>query len=135
MPRVSPDEFNLVSRGSFHRLGSRFGLARATLQARLLKIVLLILVTWVPMFVLSLAEGHASGTRVAVPLLSDPAIYSRLLFVVPLLVIAEVLVGTGLFVQVRHFLISGIVAPSALEDFESARARVMRGAIPWSRKR
>ena len=60
------------------------------------------------------------------PLLSDPVIYSRFLFVVPLLAIADVMVEAGLFVQARHFVESGIVTQRARAGFEAAKVEVIR---------
>src|SRR5262249_47381555 len=93
---------------------------------RLLKIFLLVLLTWVPLLVLSLLRGHAYGHRVAVPLLHDPVIYSRFLFVVPLLELAQYLVEASLNVQMNHFLQSGLVPEGDRPSLESARNEVIR---------
>ncbi|MGC8640292.1 MAG: hypothetical protein ACP5XB_10500 [Isosphaeraceae bacterium] len=123
---VERDEFNLVGRGVLHGVARRIGLARPSAQTRFVKSVLLVLVTWAPLALLSLAAGHAHGKRVSVTLFSDPVIYSRFLFVVPLLAIADVLVEAGLFVQVRHFVESGIVTQRARAGFEEAKVEAVR---------
>jgi hypothetical protein len=89
-----------------------------------LKIAVLIAVTWVPLLLLSLAAGYAFGDRVKVPLLRDPIVYSRFLFVVPLLALAEIAVETSLGVQTRSFLSSGVVPEQERAGFEAARAEV-----------
>jgi len=107
-------------------VAERLGLAHPTAQGRMLKALLLILVTWAPLVLLAAAAGHAAGHSVAVPLLRDPVIYSRFLFVVPLLAIAEVLVETSLGVQARHLVESGVVPEHERARFESAKSEGAR---------
>jgi hypothetical protein len=113
---------SLVRGGPSHHLARRLGLDAPTPSHRLLKVGLLILVTWVPLVLLSLLQGG----RAAVPLLHDPRVYSRFLFVVPLLELAQVVVGASLGVQIRHFLESGLVAEPDRRSFEFARAAAIR---------
>jgi hypothetical protein len=117
---------SLVRGGPSLHLARRLRLEPATPPRRLLKIALLILLTWVPLLVLSLWQGHAWGGRVAIALLYDPVIYSRFLFVVPLLELAQYLVEASLGVQMRHFLESGLVPEQDLPVVESARQAVLR---------
>jgi hypothetical protein len=86
------------------------------------KIVLLVLLTWVPLVLLSLLEGH----RAEIPLLLDPVVYSRFLVVVPLLELAQVVVEKSLGVQTRHILESGLVPEQERVRFEAARDAVIR---------
>src|SRR6202043_1007089 len=86
----------------------------------------LVLIPWVPLVLLSLTAGHAFGGGVAIPLLCDPEIYIRFLFVVPLLALAEVFVATSIAVQVRYFITSGIVAERERPRFEADKAAVAR---------
>ena len=103
---ADPHGFDLVGRGPSHRVAlARFG--HPDRPRRIRKILLLILVTWVPLVLLSLIAGHAYGDRVAVTLLRDPVILSRFLFVLPLLALAEIVVVRSLGVQARQFLVSG----------------------------
>jgi hypothetical protein len=98
------------------------GFEPPTLSRRLLKVGLLLLLTWAPLVLLSLLQGG----RVAIPLLHDPVIFSRFLFVVPLLELAQVVVETSLGVQARYFLESGLVAEPDRPAFEHARAATIR---------
>ena len=84
------------------------------------------MVTWVPLLLLSFLEGHALGGEVAVPLLRDPVVYSRFLFVVPLLVLAQVVVERSLRAQARYFLESGIVPEHDAAKCEAAKRDVLR---------
>jgi len=123
---AKPEDFSLVRRGPSYHVAERLGLAHPTARRRMLKASLLILVTWVPLLLLAAAAGHAFGHSVAVPLLRDPVIYTRFLFVVPLLAIAEVLVETSLGVQARHLLESGVIPEHERARFESGKTEVSR---------
>jgi hypothetical protein len=109
-----------------HRLALRLGLANPTRPRRALRILLLVVVTWVPLVLFSLAAGTALGGRVALPLLRDPEIYIRFLFVVPLLELAEYIVSKSINVQVRHLVASGLVPERERAVFDSARNEVAR---------
>src|SRR4051794_41952629 len=112
--------FDLVDRGPSYRLGLHLGFGHPDRPRRLRKVLLLILVTWVPLLILSLAAGHAFGGRVAVPLLHDPVIYSRFLFVVPLLAVVDFVVGRGVCGLLRGFLQSGILPGRGRAPFVAA---------------
>jgi hypothetical protein len=119
-------EFILTQGGPSYHLSRRLGFEQADRPRRLVKAVLSVLVTWVPLLILSLAEGHALSGDVAVSLLRDPVVYSRFLFVVPLLALAEVIVGRSLRVQARYFLESGVVRQDDAGKFEAAKREVIR---------
>ncbi len=123
---ADPDHFSLVRGGPAYRVTERLGLAHPSAARLMLKALLLILVTWAPLVVLASAEGHAIGHSVHVPLLRDPVIYTRFLFVVPVLVLAELLVETSLRVQARHLLESGVIPENERDKFESAKSEVIR---------
>jgi hypothetical protein len=67
-----------------------------------------------------------------VALLRDPVIYSRFLFVVPLLAVAEIVVENSLRTQARHFLDSGMVPERDRPLFDSAKAEsvALRNSVP-----
>ena len=123
---ADPGGFDLVGRGPSHRVAQRFGFNLPDRPRRIRKVLLLILVTWVPLVLLSLISGHAFGHRVAVTVLHDPVILSRFLFVVPLLALAEILVARSLGVQARQFLKSGIVPERETIQLEAAQAEVIK---------
>jgi hypothetical protein len=118
-------DFDLISRGPSHRLGLRFGLGHPERPGRLRKVLVLMLVTYVPLIILSLAAGHAWGGTVQVPLFHDPVVSSRFLFVVPLLALADLVVSRSLGVQAQYFLDSGTVPERMWPRFESAMAEAM----------
>lgn len=122
---ADPDGFDLVERGPSFQLARRFGFNRPDRPRRIRKILLLILVTWLPLALLSLVAGHAFGDRVAVTLLRDPVILSRYLFVLPLLALAEVVVAQSLAVQARQFLASGVVPAGEAVKLEAAKSEAL----------
>jgi len=126
MSMADPDGFDLVDRGPSFRLAQRFGFNRPDRPRRIRKILLLIIVTWVPLVLLSLVAGHAFDDRVVVGLVRDPVILSRFLFVLPLLALAEVVVQRGLNVQARQFLASGVVFAGEAVKLEAAKAEAIR---------
>jgi len=124
--KPTPTYQSLVRGGPSMHVARRIGLEPPTLHRRLIKVLLLVLVTWVPLVILSFLEGHAWGDAVAEPLLLDPVVYSRFLFVVPLLELAQVAVETSLGVQMQHFLESELVPEQHRPEFESAQATAVR---------
>jgi hypothetical protein len=122
----NPRHHSLVRGGYSFHVARRMGFEPATMPRRLTKILLLILVTWVPLVFLSLVNGHAWGHSVVEPLLADPVIYSRFLFVVPLLELAQVVIETSLGVQMRQFLKSSLVAEGEQPKFLQASEAVVR---------
>lgn len=117
---------SLVRAGPSFGVARRLGLADSSTFRRIIKIVILIALTWVPLVILSVASGHALAGRVKVPLLQDPVIYSRFLFVVPLLELAAIVVAPSLAVQTRQLLKSGIVPERQGAEFELAVGRSIR---------
>ncbi len=108
------------------RLARRLGLAPPTPARRLVKSMLLVVLTWLPLVLLAAYRGHAMGHRVTVPLLLDPVIHSRFLFVVPLLELAQIVIEASLLVQRRHFVTSGLVRPADQPRFEAMGALVRK---------
>jgi len=54
------------------------------------RVVAVTLLAWLPLLLLSALEGHALGTRVAVPFLHDIDAHIRFLLALPLLMVAAV---------------------------------------------
>ncbi len=107
-------------------LARRLGLDPPTPARRIVKALLLVLLTWLPLVVLSSYRGHALGHDVRVPLLLDPVIHSRFLFVVPILELAQIVVEVSLVVQMRHLSTSGLVSTSDRPRFDAVVASVRR---------
>ena len=82
-PRSQAQYF--VEGGPAYRLETLLGLHVPTTSRRVLKVVLLLLLTWVPLVVLSWIAGHAFPGSVEVPLLRDPETNGRLFRALPMM--------------------------------------------------
>ena len=95
--------FLLTEGGPSHRLEIRLGLIRANSPHTLRSAFLSILVTWVPLLVLSAWQGTAIGHRVPVSFLHDFAVHARFLLAVPILLLAETVLGSRIAYAASHF--------------------------------
>ncbi len=100
---------HLTAGGPTYRIEKRLGLIRDESPHILRRALLAVLVTWVPLLALSALQGTATGHRVEVPFLRDFAVHARLLLAVPLLFIAETVLGPHLGHASAHFVHSGLV--------------------------
>src|SRR5262249_13184155 len=86
-------EFLLMEGGPLYRIQRRLGLIRANATLVIRRAILSVLLTWVVLLVLSIIDHRAIGHTVAVPFLRDFGAYTRFLISVPLLIIAENILG------------------------------------------
>src|SRR5687767_9005535 len=103
-PVNEPPDFSLVLGGPLCRLWCRMYLSGAVLQFLRRRVLVLTALAWVPLLILSILEGHAWGTRVALPFLYDIEIHVRLLLAIPLLIVAELAVHQRMRPVVMQFL-------------------------------
>jgi hypothetical protein len=111
--------FLITDGGPSHRLEVRLGLIRADPSGMVRRSFLCILVTWVPLLVLSALQGNAIGHLVTMPFLGDFAAHARFLLTVPLLLAATVL-GPWLADTANQFVDSGLVSPEDSKQFDAA---------------
>jgi hypothetical protein len=128
----SLDDFNLVGLGPSSRFAEHLRLEGTGPGRRILKVFLLLIVTWLPLLALTAISGHAAGHRVVVPFLHDPEVHARLLFVLPMLELGRVVVALSLKVQARHLRENGIVPKQEWPRFDAARAAALAlRNSPW----
>jgi hypothetical protein len=84
------------------------------------------LITWVPVLILTLVSGLAFGGRVRIVFLQDFVAHVRFLVAAPLLIVAEVVVGPRVKGYARHFISSGLVPETELQEFKSALTETIR---------
>jgi hypothetical protein len=84
------------------------------------------LLTWLPLLLLSAAQGLAYGKHLEIPFVKDFAVNVRFLIALPLLILAEVRIDRRLRITVKHFLKSGLVKESELPSFEAILERITR---------
>ena len=120
LPTRRGREFLLMEGGPLYRIQRRLGLIRAnaTLVAR--RATLSILLTWVVLLVLTAIDRRAFGHAVAVPFLYDFGTYTRFLVSVPLLIIAENILGPRFANAAAYFVNSGLVPPKDYDAFDHA---------------
>ena len=123
---TEPADFSLVLGGPLYQLWRRGRLAGDALQLLHRRIVVLMVLAWVPLLVLSVAEGHAWGVGVALPFLYDVELHVRLLVALPLLIVAELVVHQRMRPVVAQFVERGLIPDAALATFDAAIASAMR---------
>ncbi len=90
------------------------------------RIAAAVLLTWLPLLMLSFAERHAMPGSIALPFLSDLEMHVRLLVVLPLLILSELIVHQRIRPLVAQFLKRGLIAEVDRGRFDSAVAAAMR---------
>ncbi len=81
---------------------------------------------WVPLLLLSMAEGHAWGSSVALTFLRDVETHLRLLIAVPLLLLAEFTVHRQVSPIVQRFVANGLIPPAMRSRFDGAIVSALR---------
>jgi hypothetical protein len=96
------------------------------------RIVAIVLLVWVPPFLLSLVAGELYG-GVRVPFLHHLSAHARLLGALPLLLLAEVIVHERISAVVRQFIAQGIVPPEQRSQFGEilrSSTRIAHSTVP-----
>jgi hypothetical protein len=82
------------------------------------KIIFFLILSWLPLLILSLIESTAYNPSVKIPLLLDFVIYIRVFVVIPLVFITERIISYIISKSLSHFIESGIVADNNIEDYK-----------------
>jgi len=112
-------EFSLVHGGPLFQLLLRSHLSSDSLTLVARRVIVFVLITWVPLLALAAHDGHLLG-GVTVPFLLDLETHIRFLVVVPLLLAAELVVHTRLMPVVRAFLDRDLIREADDERFDAA---------------
>ncbi len=112
--------------GPVYRLMQRLGLVKRDDPCIGRRIVCFLLITWVPLLVLTLIEGRALGPTPRESFLLDFATYARFFIAIPLLFLAEVIVGPRLRTAGLHFLRANLVRQEDIPAVDAAIMRVRR---------
>jgi len=121
-----PPDFSLVLGGPLFQLWRRTRLAGDVLQLVHRRIAATLLLTWLPLLVLSFVEGRALPGSIPLPFLCDLEMQVRLLVVLPLLILSELLVHQRIRPLVGQFLKRGLIAEADRGKFDAAVAAAMR---------
>jgi len=119
-------ELYLAPGGPTFRLMQRFGLVSVNDGMGLRRIVALILLTWVPMCLFALWQGAALTDVPRQSFLLDFATYARFFVALPMLVLAETIVGPRLRQAGLRFTSDEMVRPADMPAFAAAVARLAR---------
>lgn len=119
-------DFSLVAGGPLYRLLRRTHLSGDEMQWTVRRMVVLAVLAWVPLLLLSVIDGRAWGTDVALPFLHDLEVHAKLLIAIPLLIAAEVTAHRRLSPIVRQFLDRDLIPETERPRFDAAIAAAMR---------
>jgi hypothetical protein len=120
------EDFSLVLGGPLFQLWLGTRLTGGHLELPRRRIIAMVLLTWMPLLLLSVLEGHAWGGSLALPFLFDVEQHLRLLLALPLLILGELVVQRRIRLVVRQFLSRGLIPDAARGQFDSAIASAMR---------
>jgi hypothetical protein len=123
---AEPPEFSLILGGPLYQLLRRTHLCGVVLELVSRRVIVLALIAWLPLLVLSIAEGRAWGGSVKVPFLLDVDVHVRFLLALPLLVFAELIVHQRMRPVVGAFVKRGLVPDEARATFDAAITSAMR---------
>ena len=112
--------------GPAYRLMQRIGVIRGDGPSVERRVLWFIAVTWVPLLVFAVLDGRAIGPTPRESMLLDFATYARFLLALPILVMAEVIVGPRLSAAGLSFIRGGFVSREDLPAFAAAIERVKR---------
>jgi hypothetical protein len=108
-----PPDFSLILGGPLFQLMRRTHLSGDVLELVTRRVIVLVLITWLPLLALSIAEGRAWGESVKLPFLMDVEVHAKFLLALPLLIFAELIVHQRMRPVVGAFLKRGLVPDEA----------------------
>jgi hypothetical protein len=118
-------DFSLVLGGPLYQLLLRAEMIRPSMDLLQRRVLLAVVITWVPLVVLTaLGGGLLSG--VSVPFLYDLDVHVRFLLALPLLIAAEVIVHRRLRAAVDQFRERNLIAPADRQTFDAIVSATMR---------
>lgn len=126
-----PTHFPLFEGGPFARLLAALRLAGTERHHVRRKIVVAILVTWVPMAVLAAIQGRGIGPNWHQSMLRDAAMYARFLVALPLLILATYGFRRSLQTIVHHFVDAEFVKQPERESFFANISAMLRWRDSW----
>jgi hypothetical protein len=120
------EDFSITRGGPLHWVLVRMGHAGDGRKLVLRRSLAVIMITWLPLLLLSIWQGLAWGRQINIPFLRDLAVNVRLLIAVPILVMAESTIDRRWLTLVNEFLRSRLVDEETLPAFEAVLERTMR---------
>jgi hypothetical protein len=118
--------FSLVQGGAMYRICRRTHLSGDALELVHRQALIFTLIAWLPLFVLSVLEGHAFKGSVKVPFLHDFEANARFLVALPALIFAELGVHLRISPLIQRFTQRHIIASEDLPKFVAAVKSALR---------
>jgi len=112
-------KLSVIEGGPLDRLQRRLGLMKLEAPLIVRRASIFSLVAWLPLLILSALQGTLL-TNVKIPFLYDPSAHIRFLFSVPLLIVAEVVIGPRIVAATSHFITAGLIREDRYPDFDAA---------------
>jgi hypothetical protein len=122
-PFIRP--FLLMEGGPLFAFQRRIGLTKGVPPRIKLRALLAAIITFVPLLILSALQGRAFA-HVEVPFARDFSTYGRFLLAVPLLILAESILGPRIAVAAAHFVDAGLVLEKDYAKFASIIERSLK---------
>jgi hypothetical protein len=122
-----PYDFSLVLGGPLYQLLRRAYLSGDTLELLGRRILVIVLLAWLPLLVLSVWAGEALGGTANILFLLDVEVHVRFLVALPLLIVAELVVHERMRPLVQQFLERHLVPEHERSPFEAA----VESALRW----
>ena len=119
------EDFSITNGGPLHWLLVRLGHAGDERRLVVRRALAAVLITWLPLLLLSLMQGLAWRRQIHIPFLRDLAVNVRLLIAVPILIVAESRIDRRWRTLVLEFLRSELVDEKTLPSFEAVLKRTM----------
>lgn len=123
---VELDDLYIERGGPAYRLMQRVGLIQGDGPSLRRRIVAFWCLTWVPLLGLAFWEGVALHQQPQLSLLCDFAAYARFLIGIPLLFVAEMVIGERVTRGGRTFIDAGLVGSAEYPAFQQAVRRLAR---------
>ena len=120
----NPKDISLFGDSILFKFLVRLRLIRPDREPLYVRAIFLALLTWLPLLVFSAIQGLAWGGAVKVPFVHDITISVRLLLALPLLIVADSVVGLRANQVLRHFVESGLVDGDDVPRYEALVRRL-----------
>ena len=119
MTNMESNEFSLSTGGPVYKQMHRIGLSKQGVRGIVTRVAITAMIVWLPLLIVSAAEGFAWGNAVKMPFLKDYAAYTRFLIAIPLLILAEIIIDYRLSLVVKNLASSGLVKYEDKTAFEA----------------
>jgi len=120
-----PPDFSLVLGGPMFQFLVRSRLATPALDLMHRRIISIVIITWLPLLILSIISGRAWG-GVGLPFFYDIETHARFLAALPLLIVAELLVHKRMRMIVGQFIDREIITEAVMPKFREVIASAMK---------